>query len=121
MKRRSWSRLQKTDYRKQTTDKKSEVRSLKSDEEQGSKEQVLSQKQEKEVKELKTDKQTPLKTLKLSRKITNKLKEEGLECIEDIINIGPDGLTDIMSLEASEIVDISRAMKKYIEENKLNS
>ncbi|RMD76995.1 hypothetical protein D6810_02340, partial [Candidatus Dojkabacteria bacterium] len=60
---------------------------------------------------------TPLKYLNLSSKIYKTLKKAGFKTIEDVIEVGPKGLENIVDLSPEQIIKIAKKITSYTYEN----
>jgi len=66
---------------------------------------------------MESSKKTPISKLKLPTEVIKDLKTAGYKFIEEVIEDGPDGLTDNLMIDPEEVVLISKEIKKFLEEN----
>lgn len=66
---------------------------------------------------LESSKKTPINKLELPKEVIKDLKTAGFKFIEDIIEDGPEGLTNNLMIDPEEVVLISKEIKRFLEEN----
>ncbi len=62
-------------------------------------------------------KKTPVSKLDLPKEVIKDLKTAGYKYVEEVIEDGPEGLTDNLMIDPEEVVLISKEIKKFLEEN----
>ena len=70
----------------------------------------------KKAKELVSKAKTPISKLKLSKEILKDLKTAGYKYVEEIIEDGPEGLSDNLMIDPEEVVLVSKEIKRFLEE-----
>lgn len=73
----------------------------------------ISNKKAKEI--VQKSKKTPISKLELSKEVIKDLKTAGYKYVEEIIEDGPEGLTDNLMIDPEEVVLISKEIKKFLE------
>ncbi len=73
----------------------------------------ISNKKAKEI--VQKSKKTPISKLELSKEVIKDLKTAGYKYVEEIIEDGPEGLTDNLMIDPEEVVLISKQIKKFLE------
>jgi hypothetical protein len=61
-------------------------------------------------------KKTSINKLNLPKEVIKDLKTAGYKFVEDVIEDGPEGLTDNLMIDPEEVVLISKEIKKFLEE-----
>lgn len=62
-------------------------------------------------------KKTPLSKLNLPKEVVKDLKTAGYKFVEEVIEDGPDELTNNLMIDPEEVVLISKEIKKFLEDN----
>ncbi len=62
-------------------------------------------------------KKTPVSKLDLPKEVIKDLKTAGYKYVEEVIEDGPEGLTDNLMIDPEEVVLISKEIKRFLEDN----
>lgn len=66
---------------------------------------------------LESSKKTPISKLELPKEVIKDLKTAGFKFVEEVIEDGPEGLTNNLMIDPEEVVLISKEIKRFLEEN----